>query len=109
MQIYEENSQTFGDRYAVYYHQHAIEAEYEPPMLEDSIINESVYKAFSELTTKQKMILTFTYSMCFLDREIADRLSITPQAVSKARAAALTKLKKRLIGFNRYTHREEAN
>ncbi|SIR50488.1 RNA polymerase sigma factor, sigma-70 family [Paenibacillus sp. RU4T] len=109
MEMYEENSRTFGEGFAVQHIQDYDPTKFDPQMLQDAIGNESIYKAFSELTSNQKMILTFTYSLCYLDKDIADRLSISPQAVSKARKSALANLKKRLIGFNWNSRRKEAN
>ena len=109
MEMYEENSRTFGEGFVAQYIQDQEQSRFDPQMLLDAIGNESIYKAFSELTSYQKMILTLTYSFCYLDTEIADRLSITPQAVSKARKSALANLKKKLIGFDGNCQRKEAN
>ncbi|WP_088830971.1 sigma-70 family RNA polymerase sigma factor [Paenibacillus tyrfis] len=94
MELYEETGRTFGESYSDNKEESKISSD--PSVLLDSISNECVYKAFSKLTQKQKIILTLTYSMCFLDRDIAVILSISPQAVSKARSSAIVTLKKRL-------------
>ncbi len=95
MELSEETARTFGESYLDNAKEES-KISSDPSVLLDSISNEGVYKAFSKLTQKQKIILTLTYSMCFLDREIAVMLSISPQAVSKVRNSAIVTLKKRL-------------
>ncbi len=109
MEMCEESNRIFGDEIAIQHNIDQEQSRFEPQILMDAIGNELIYKAFSELTSNQKMILTFTYSCCFLDKEIADRMSISPQAVSKARKSALANLKKRLTGSDRGPRRKEAN
>lgn len=96
MELYEENDQVFGEKYADPSINEEAYASPNPEKLLDSITNENVFKAFSDLTISQKKILTYTYSMCYLDKEIARKLSITPQAVSKSRNAALEKIRRRM-------------
>ncbi|WP_019007835.1 RNA polymerase sigma factor [Cohnella laeviribosi] len=98
MGLYEENDKTFGERYLSQNNddENSIVLSPDPQKMLDSLSNECIYKAFSELTQNQKIILTFSYSMCYLDKEIAEKLSITPQAVSKTRNAALANLRKRI-------------
>ncbi|MBU5445502.1 sigma-70 family RNA polymerase sigma factor [Paenibacillus sp. MSJ-34] len=95
MKMYEENGNTFGDKY-ISHIEYEEKGSTDPQILLDSMKNESLYKAFSELTQKQKVILTSTYCMGYIDKEIAKMLSITPQAVSKTRNSALVTLKKRM-------------
>mgnify|MGYP001465405966 CR=1 FL=1 len=63
----------------------------------ESFENELLYKAFLGLTQRQKLVITLSYALCFLDREIADYLAISKQAVSKTRAAALAKMRETIF------------
>lgn len=65
--------------------------------LEDSITDFSMYQAFSVLTSREKMILTLCFIHCFTDTEIAKKIKVTQQAVSKTKKNALKKLKLKLI------------
>ncbi|MBE9914228.1 sigma-70 family RNA polymerase sigma factor [Paenibacillus donghaensis] len=100
MELHEENEKTYGERYTSRNHNDQDSMTSNPQELLDTLSNEVVFKAFSELTKNQKAILTFTFAMCYLDKEIAEKLSITPQAVSKARNSALANLKKRISSTN---------
>lgn len=106
MELHDDDERTFGDLYAtqLYYLDDLISSN--PREMLDSIANEHVYNAFSELSPKQKQILMLTYSMCYLDKEIAQSMSISPQAVSKARKSALVKMRKRLTCSQNKKRRE---
>lgn len=71
--------------------------------LRDHLSNKKLYFAFCELTNHQQEILNYTYVYNYLDKEIAQRLCISPQAVSKARRNALARLKENVVkvGFCR--------
>lgn len=58
-----------------------------------SMSHQELAHAFSLLTDKQKWIITLSYLSQELDREIAERLKITPQAVQKSRVSALRKMR----------------
>jgi RNA polymerase sigma factor (sigma-70 family) len=65
----------------------------DPQSFQQMLSNDLLAKAFNELTNKQKWIIMLAYSSCDMDREIAETLRITQQAVSKARATALRKMR----------------
>ena len=50
-----------------------------------------------ELTDNQKKIIFLRYGYCFSDKEIADYLNISRQAVYKNRNIALNKITKSLL------------
>lgn len=60
------------------------------------ISNPELFYAFQALTEKQKNIITRSYGMEQSDTEIASSMSISQQAVTKTRHAALTKLRRQL-------------
>jgi RNA polymerase sigma factor (sigma-70 family) len=66
--------------------------------LEDQISSQELYQALLSLTPKQKKVLQLTYVKQLLDKDIANRLGVSQQAVSQTRRTALKKLKKSLGG-----------
>ncbi|UNK17131.1 sigma-70 family RNA polymerase sigma factor [Paenibacillus sp. N3/727] len=96
MELNEENNQSFGEKYSPQSINDEVNASPNPEDLLDSISDESVFNSFSDLTITQKKILTYTYSMSYLDKEISRILSISPQAVSKSRNTALEKIRRRM-------------
>ncbi|WP_202080549.1 sigma-70 family RNA polymerase sigma factor [Caldalkalibacillus salinus] len=66
--------------------------------LEDLITNESVYHAFLSLTSKQRDILQLAYRDQLRDKDIAEQLGVSQQAISQSRRSALQKLKRALEG-----------
>lgn len=61
-----------------------------------SIENCDLSEAFSRLTERQKYVITLAYSVCERDTEIASRLQVSQQAVTKTKKAAIKQLKKSL-------------
>lgn len=55
--------------------------------------NDGLNEAFSQLSEKQKLVLTLRYALCYQDSEIARLLKVSKQAVCKTRNVALLKLK----------------
>ncbi|MBE9916355.1 sigma-70 family RNA polymerase sigma factor [Paenibacillus donghaensis] len=66
----------------------------DPAKFQYSFDNEALFHAFNRLTDKQKLIITLAYSTCAMDKEIADLLHISQQAITKTRLTALRKMKK---------------
>jgi RNA polymerase sigma factor (sigma-70 family) len=64
-----------------------------PEMFQESFHDETIYLAFATLTEKQKLITMLSYSLCYMDTEIATVLHITQQAVFKNRTTALNKMR----------------
>ena len=64
--------------------------------LEDCIIDEQLYSAYKKLVKKQQQILYLTYYTLLKDAEIAKKLNVTKQAVSKNRIKALNIIRKSL-------------
>jgi RNA polymerase sigma factor (sigma-70 family) len=95
MGVHEDQDETLGERYVSRNDDELFNlSRPDPQKMLDSLSNESVYEAFSKLTQNQKTILTFTYAMGYPDKAIAEKMSVTPQAVSKARNAALANLRR---------------
>ncbi|MBO8163441.1 MAG: hypothetical protein H0Z34_06930 [Brevibacillus sp.] len=67
---------------------------YDPKQFLSSIEDERLYAAFSQLTQKQKVVVTLAYSACALDTDIARLMGISQQAITKTRLAALRKMRK---------------
>lgn len=95
MPAHEDHDETIGERYVSRNDDEIwLILRPDPQKMLDSLSNETICKAFSGLTQNQKIILTFSYAMGYLDKEIAEKMSVTPQAVSKARNAALSNLRR---------------
>lgn len=96
-----EGSVCFGE-YLINTHSdfHQNKTEWDQDNFIESIQHEDLYSALLSLTEKQKLVITLTYSTCSSDIEIASKLSVTQQAVSKTRISALKKLKKALSQIN---------
>jgi RNA polymerase sigma factor (sigma-70 family) len=111
MQAHEDHVETIGERYVSRNDDEIfLISRPDPQKMLDSLSNESVYEAFSKLTPNQKIILTFSYAMGYPDKEIAEKMSVTPQAVSKARNAALASLRRHFDCAKLHLHtRREAN
>ncbi|MDI2588937.1 sigma-70 family RNA polymerase sigma factor [Psychrobacillus sp. NEAU-3TGS] len=62
--------------------------------IEDHISNEKLFTCFKTLTTRQKEILSLVYVRQMTDKEIAQYLGITQQAVSKTRKNVIKKIRK---------------
>ncbi len=65
-----------------------------------SLENEHLFLAISCLTPRQMKIITLYYSGGLLDKDIARKLHVSQQAVTKVRLAALKKLKKYLLDIS---------
>lgn len=63
---------------------------------EDNITNEDIRNAIKDLTERQKEVIKYSFFQDMKDREIANKLGISQQAVSKTRRAALEKLRREL-------------
>ena len=111
MDAHENQQETIGERYVSRNDDELLLlSRPDPQKMLDSLSNESVYRAFSKLTQNQKIILTLSYAMCCPDKEIAAKMSVTPQAVSKARNAALANLRRQFKCANpKLRARREAN
>lgn len=70
--------------------------DYSPTKFDDLIVDENLYAAYKKLTTIQQEILYLAYHSLLKDTEIAKKLNITQQAVSKNRKQALNILRKSL-------------
>ncbi|WP_106768758.1 sigma-70 family RNA polymerase sigma factor [Paenibacillus faecalis] len=69
-----------------------------PPNLKDHITDYSLYKAYESLPAQQQQILSFTYIQKLTDKEIAQKLGVSQQNISKHRLKALSKLRRTLGG-----------
>lgn len=95
MKAHEDHDETIGERYVSRHDDEFFAISHpDPQKMLDSLSNETICKAFSGLTQYQKIILTFTYAMDYPDKAIAEKMSVTPQAVSKTRNAALANLRR---------------
>lgn len=68
--------------------------ESQSTLLEDIVTNERLFSIIKSLTEKEKNVLIQRYIFDFTDTQIAEKLSVSQQAVSKMRKRALNKLKK---------------
>ena len=66
--------------------------------IEDRFFNEKLANSFQVLTPHQRSILIMYYVEGYKDLEIAEKLSISPQAVSKSKKSAIHKLKQLMKG-----------
>lgn len=60
--------------------------------LKDHLSNEALSKEFSKLTTTQQKVLTLSFLSEFNDTEIASKLGVSQQSISKTKKTALKKL-----------------
>lgn len=67
-----------------------------PDEFSNLLENESLYFLYSELTDKQKSILTLAYSHNYQDKEIANMFHVSQQAISKTRSKTLKKLREKI-------------
>lgn len=65
----------------------------EPQIFRESLDNKKLVNAFSALTDRQQLIITWSYSLCLRDHEIANILKVSEQAIQKCRSTALRKMK----------------
>jgi RNA polymerase sigma factor (sigma-70 family) len=72
------------------------DSESVPPNLKDHITDHSLYKAYESLSEQQQLILSFSYVQGLKDKEIARKLGVSQQNISKQRLKALSKLRGRL-------------
>ena len=61
------------------------------------IENQALFHALSSLNTRQQLILLYRYDYLLSQREVAELLHISQQAVSKLEQAAIKKIKKFLL------------
>ncbi|GAA0359162.1 sigma-70 family RNA polymerase sigma factor [Bacillus horti] len=61
--------------------------------LSQQIASKDVYEAFMSLTQRQQTILRYSYQEQLTDKEIAQKLSVSQQAISQSHQGALKKLK----------------
>ena len=90
----ESGDATLGE--LIYSISHALEDEFpvdNPASFQQLIMDESLFLAFNQLTDKQKLVITFAYSSCALDTEIATLFRISQQAITKTRLSALKKMR----------------
>jgi hypothetical protein len=66
----------------------------DPYQFQESIEDDQLFAAFAILTKKQKVVVTLSYSACALDTEIASKLAVSQQAITKTRLSELNKMKK---------------
>jgi RNA polymerase sigma factor (sigma-70 family) len=69
----------------------------DPEYFHDYMENNYLADAFSNLTYKQKRVITLKFALGLKDKEIASLLGITPQAVSKIRNTVLQKLRRVIV------------
>lgn len=74
------------------------ELELKSSKFDDCIIDENLYVAYKSLKEKQQKILYYSYYSQLKDAEIAKRLNVSKQAVSKSRIKSLNTLKISLRG-----------
>ncbi|HWO95592.1 hypothetical protein P4H70_06695 [Paenibacillus ehimensis] len=67
----------------------------DPSRFIQTIEHETLYYALKDLTERQRLIITL-YSAGSLDIEIASKLSVSQQAITKSRLSAFKKMKRRL-------------
>lgn len=65
--------------------------------LEDFIEEKEVYFAISKLTENQKKILYLSYVKNLKEQEIASKLGVSQQAISKQKSLSLKKIRKELM------------
>lgn len=65
----------------------------DPTKFEESLTNINLESAFSKLTANQKLVSSLVYGMSYQDNEVSKIMGVTPQAVSKTRKSALTRLR----------------
>lgn len=63
---------------------------------EDDIADRDMLSALRHLTDRQQEVIQYSFFYELKDKDIAARMGITPQAVSKTRRTALKKLRKEL-------------
>jgi len=80
----------------IFYEESEAEFGISPTKFDDLIFDENLYAAYKKLSTKQQKILYLAYHSLLKDTEIAKKLNVTQQAVSKNRKQALNILKKSL-------------
>jgi RNA polymerase sigma factor (sigma-70 family) len=61
---------------------------------EDNITNEVIRNSIKVLTKRQKEVIKYSFFQNMRDKEIADKLGISQQAVSKTKKLALNKLRR---------------
>ncbi|WP_058300705.1 sigma-70 family RNA polymerase sigma factor [Gorillibacterium timonense] len=67
-----------------------------PEAFQAELDNPDLCEAFSKLTDRQKLVVTLSYSARERDTEIASRLNVSQQAVTKTRITALNKMRRGL-------------
>ncbi|WNS41900.1 sigma factor-like helix-turn-helix DNA-binding protein [Paenibacillus sp. MMS20-IR301] len=93
----EEGEQTLGD--ILISRQHTLpEEDFNTcsPDFIHSINNDKLAESYAALTSRQQTIIKLRYGLCYRDREIAEMLDISPQAVGNNRNKALRNLRTRL-------------
>lgn len=78
--------------------QQTTQSEVKPKSLEEVLSNEKIIKVLSKLTSKQREVLFQIYVNGYKEKEVAQELGVSQQAVSKIKRSALNKLKKGLRG-----------
>ncbi len=64
--------------------------------LNELIVNDTIRKAIMNLSERQKEILSFSFIQNMKDKEIAKKLKVSQQSVSKTKKAALNKLRREI-------------
>ncbi|MGC6585043.1 sigma-70 family RNA polymerase sigma factor [Paenibacillus sp. Dod16] len=70
------------------------DSESVPPNLKDHITDYLLHQAYESLPAQQQMILSYAYVQKLTDKEIARRLGVSQQNISKHRLKALAKLRR---------------
>ncbi|MED3725709.1 sigma-70 family RNA polymerase sigma factor [Priestia filamentosa] len=78
------------DSFFNYYHQHE-------EHIEECITNEYTYHCVKMLTKREKTVLYLHFYVCLTNVEIAQKLAVSPQAISKMKKNALKKLRRSRI------------
>ncbi|MGD9676782.1 MAG: sigma factor-like helix-turn-helix DNA-binding protein [Vulcanibacillus sp.] len=90
--IKEDSELTFSDTIF----KEELEFEFKSNTLDDCIIDEQLYMTYKNLKENQRQILYLKYYTLLKDTEIAKKLNVTRQAVSKSRNKALITLRNSL-------------
>lgn len=91
----EDEDMALGEILSNVYHKDDMpQVTIDPEAFQAQLNNEWLYAGFSQLTPKQKFVITLAYSSCSRDSEIAMLLNVTQQSVSKTRKVSLQKMKR---------------
>lgn len=95
----EDEAQCFGDYLLSLARQADVDdPTFDPNHFQSRLENPELYAIFSELTYKQRVVITLSYSACIMDTEISTLLKVSQQAITKTRHTALKKMRSSLLG-----------